>query len=617
MAFLTRQISHSAEGREIVRSARIDDDLIRIGRDPSCDIKLTDLAVALQHAVIERISGGQLGVSASTGLRVELNGSSVPFGRIDLAQGGEIRIASHLIRVMPTPAGADDVELVLERVTEGEGKLDAADDARFSLVSVMPSKRVQAWAVVVAVLLAFLAWPIKSAFDQRQAQAAQAASPPAAIPASAQKFHADSMWSSGKLSQAHASLENNCVACHATPFVAVRDESCRDCHVSIHDHADPFRMARAQPDLSTWGRVQLAVKETFNLPPGRCVDCHKEHEGNQVMPVTEQRFCSDCHGGLDKKLPDTKLGNADDFGKTHPEFQPAVITRWNGDQPVLQRMSLAAKPKEMSNLKFPHDLHLSKTNGVAQMARRLGSRFGFGQAMECKDCHVATPDGVRFQPVDMENDCQMCHSLAFDRQGSTLRTLRHGDPAQVVADMRDFYRARVPNPPATLGGMSRRLPGETVDVRNRRQFQIANAAPGRAERAIRAVFSPGGACYDCHVVQAPPPGSLNYEIRPVAFPIRFMNHGWFDHKAHANETCTSCHKAESSASATDLMLPDLASCRTCHGGESSKADVPSSCAMCHDYHMDTGTPSMLIRQQVRGKRQDTTARVEPARTAAR
>jgi hypothetical protein len=49
----------------------------------------------------------------------------------------------------------------------------------------------------------------------------------------------------------------------------------------------------------------------------------------------------------------------------------------------------------------------------------------------------------------------------------------------------------------------------------------------------------------------------------------------------------------------------VTSCRTCHGGEGGSKPVPSSCAMCHDYHMDAGAPSMLIRQKVRGKKRDT------------
>jgi hypothetical protein len=246
-------------------------------------------------------------------------------------------------------------------------------------------------------------------------------------------------------------------------------------------------------------------------------------------------------------------------------------------------------------------MHLSLTNGVAQMARRLGSAHGFGQALECKDCHDPAPDGARFQPVDMEEDCAMCHSLAFDRVGGTLRTLRHGQPAQVVADLRDFYRGRSVPAPSVLAPAARRRPGDAPDLRNRIQFA---RGPGSAERAIRAVFSSGGACFDCHQVDAPPPGSLNFRIRPVAFPVRYLHKGWFDHRAHSTQSCASCHSADRSNSASDLLIPGLESCRTCHGGEGSSKPVPSSCAMCHDYHLDAGAPSMLIRQRVRGKKRD-------------
>ena len=599
MAFLLRQISHSAEGREIVRSSQVRGDTLEIGRDPGCDVRLSDLAVALQHATIERISPERIGVSAAKGLTLELNGRTVQFGRFEVSAGAEIRIGSHLLRVMPTTPDAKDIAVNVEKVAEGEIKLDSDQEKKFTLAGVMPNKRVTAYVLTLAVLALFLAWPIWTWYERQQQP--DPLPTMAATVAAAGQFHPDSMWSSGKLSQVHAGLENNCAACHVKPFEAVRDESCKACHTTIHDHADPFRLARAEPDLDRWGRVRLAFMETFNIPPGRCVECHTEHEGPVTMPTTAQRFCSDCHAQLSDKLPDTKLADAGDFGTSHPEFQPAVMTRWNGDRPVLQRVSLAANPKEASNLKFPHDLHLSKTGGVAQMARRLAADHGFGQSLACKDCHDSDPSGARFQPVNMEEDCGMCHSLAFDVSGGTLRTLRHGEPAQVVADLRDMFRARAPSPPATLGGMSRRRPGDVMVTRNNRQFQIGSTAPGRAERAIRAVFSPGGACYDCHVIEPPARGTLNYEVKPVAFPLRYMHKGWFDHKAHATETCESCHKAPTSSSATDLLLPDLNSCRTCHGGEASNKAVPSSCAMCHDYHFDTGTPSMLIRQKVRGK----------------
>ena len=58
MAFLLRSLSRSADGREIVRESRVADNILRIGRDPVCDIRLNDLAVALHHATIELVGEG-------------------------------------------------------------------------------------------------------------------------------------------------------------------------------------------------------------------------------------------------------------------------------------------------------------------------------------------------------------------------------------------------------------------------------------------------------------------------------------------------------------------------------------------------------------------------------
>src|SRR5688572_28600237 len=97
MTFILRQVSHSAEGREIVRTARVEGDRLTLGRDPASDVHLTDLAVALHHAVIERASPSRLSVKAEQGLYVELNGSKTASGAIELAGGGSIRIASHVL----------------------------------------------------------------------------------------------------------------------------------------------------------------------------------------------------------------------------------------------------------------------------------------------------------------------------------------------------------------------------------------------------------------------------------------------------------------------------------------------------------------------------------------
>ncbi len=588
MSFLIRTVSHSAEGREIVRTRRVEGERLSVGRDPGCDVHLTDLAVALRHVSVE-LDGGRLRIAVEPGLSVELNGRKASAGHIELATGGDILLGGHALRFMPVAAGSDEISVAVERTGDAEVKLDKSAERLFTLAPVLPGKRGLAWLLALLVLAIGLAWPIKAYYERRQKAETFA------------RYHADEIWSSGSLSRAHAALEDDCTACHVKPFEAVRDAACKTCHTQVHDHANPFRLARARPDLGRWRRIELAFKERFDIPPGRCVECHTEHEGPQAMPATAQRFCADCHGDLKKKLPDTKLPNAADFGRSHPSFSPVLIAGWNGETSRLRRLSLAQRPKEDSGLKFPHDLHLSRTSGVAQMARRLGARYGFGQALECKDCHDPAPDGARFQPVDMEQDCAMCHDLAFDRSGGVTRTLRHGEPSQVVAELRDFYRGRGAALPSVLGPAARRRPGDSPDLRNRIQFA---RGPGSAERAIRSVFSPGGACFDCHRVEAPPGNSLDFRIRPVAFPVRYLHKGWFDHRPHATQSCSSCHGAERSGAASDLLIPDVTSCRTCHGGEGSSKPVPSSCAMCHDYHMDAGAPSMRIRQRVRGKKRD-------------
>jgi hypothetical protein len=100
MAFLLRTVSHSAEGREIVRARRSKASRLTIGRDPQCDVHLTDLAVALRHASAER-RGRASRCRRRAGLSVELNGRKTSAGTIDLASGGDILIGSHLLRFMP------------------------------------------------------------------------------------------------------------------------------------------------------------------------------------------------------------------------------------------------------------------------------------------------------------------------------------------------------------------------------------------------------------------------------------------------------------------------------------------------------------------------------------
>lgn len=607
MTFIVRQISRTADGREIVRPQSHEQERIVVGRDASSEVHLADLAVELAHAEMFLAPTGRVEVQAVGGLGFDVDGRTVMRADIDPGAGAELRFGSHRLRI------SSDGGAVIVSVERVEALSDASEQKEeiglFTLRSVLPGRRPQAWAFIGLILALFLVWPIYT----------YATSTPGAKRGAG--FHGDELWSSGPLSAAHRGLENNCQACHTQKFQAVTDQACLTCHKNdAHDHAAPDMLARAMEPPGLFGTAKGFIKASFGHPQGRCVDCHTEHEGAGAMTPTAQQFCTDCHASLNERVK-TKLADAGDFGTQHPQFQPIVGQGVNArDQRLFRRAVLAPGLGDDNGLKFPHDIHLgtgmlsardrAKANGIARMAQTMKAQQGWGDRLTCKDCHTPSADGTRFKPVDMETDCGMCHSLAFDQVGGTMRTLRHGQPAQVVADLRAYYRSTGPARPIGLGGMARRIPGQAAAADLAQDYRIgAWTYANGAEGAIRAVFSQGGACYDCHIVTPGPSFAQPFAIRRVFQPDRYFKKGWFDHNAHTSEACATCHKAGASKSAKELLLPDLASCRTCHVGESGarltavKEPVESGCAMCHDYHLDGGAPWQTRNKVDRAKGQ--------------
>src|SRR3546814_8755956 len=95
-------------------------------------------------------------------------------------------------------------------------------------------------------------------------------------------------------------------------------------------------------------------------------------------------------------------------------------------------------------------------------------------------------------------------------------------------------------------------------------FRERAARPARAADAVRAVFSRGGACYDCHTV-TPPAAGQGWQVEAVHQTPRFLGKGWFDHDAHKETACADCHTtAPRSKQASDLPVPGLSQCRDCH-----------------------------------------------------
>lgn len=569
MSFVVREITRRAGGGEIIRPVRHDVPALTIGRSPENSIPLSDLAVLPHHAKLELREGGRLVVEALGGTPLDIDGKFAASADLDPAKISRVTVGSHRLTIERDAAG--DIVVTVERVAPLSEAAQADDEERiFSLSGAMPGRRRMAWGLIAAVLALFLIWPVAAFMTDK-------ASP-------ARKIQADEAWLSGSLSAAHADLKDDCQSCHVKAFVAVRDETCTGCHIKLGDHADPKRLIAAHPDVGLQAKLRSVVAGTFNLPEWGCTGCHKEHEGPTAMPLTAESFCSDCHQNLSKELADTRLLDAGDFKDDHPEFRPAVVvaSEWTG--PKIQTISLDQQPREGSGLKFPHKLHLSKVGGVAQMAQRIGTA-PTGTGLDCADCHAPDSTGVRFRPIEMERDCGGCHSLDFARSGGVIRTLRHGSPEQVVADLRDFYRAGGTGTASSMG--ERQRPGSG------RLARFGTSVEGR----IRAVFSEGGACYDCHMVEAPAnPRSLDFRIRPVKLADRFMSRAWFDHRDHDTKltACGTCHAAATSDQAADLLLPGIGVCRDCHvGAHREDNKIASPCASCHTYHESPGAPRVL------------------------
>lgn len=576
MSIILRQITRRAGGGEIARTSTLDKTEAVIGRGTDCDVQIPDLAVMLRHARLHRLASGRVAIDALGGVPIDIGGRLVERGEIDPADGARIALGSHRLTIA-AGEGAHDIVVTVERVEAPADAAAARDEARtFGLDAVMPGKRPMVWLSLLAVLGVFLGWPIWASMQPRPTTTAM----PLVQRAT---FAPDQLWTSGPLSASHANLSNDCGACHDKAFVSVRDETCRACHDKLPDHAPLTRMqaARAAP-AGLFGTAKASLDAATHLTVGRCASCHKEHEGPNGALMVASTFCSDCHAGLKSRL-DTQLSNVPGFA-THPQFRATIVSTPAVRNPRLMRVSLDARPRENSGLKFPHRLHLATDNGVARMASEQGSfGKGGGSSLDCADCHLPDADGVRFTAIDMEKNCAACHDLAFARDRSgVVRTLPHGRPEQVVGIMRDFYRAQ--GGPSTF--VDRRRPGIVRTV-------AGGSAGARGDAAVRAVFARGGACFDCHAVTPPSrPGALDFGIAPVSLADHYLPKSQFPHKRHTAVKCASCHAAATSDTSADVLLPGVANCQQCHGKVTAGATVPATCDTCHGYHEGpaTGVP---------------------------
>ncbi|MEP7181651.1 MAG: cytochrome c3 family protein [Betaproteobacteria bacterium] len=551
-------VTRNRKGQPVRALRTIEGDSFAIGRGAQCPIFLPDPRVALEHATIFRSEGAtRLAAVGTATLLVE--GQHSP--EIALAPGSYVEVGPYGVTVEVPPPDADLALAVELKRPLPDDLADIKVRSRMSLTAAGLAKRRPAWMLLGALLLLFLAVPVINAVI-----------PPLREVTAKFPWPPDLPWNPGPLAAGHAGIAHDCRVCHELPFVHVRDRTCLKCHGNVTGHA---ATPTAQADL---------------FGDTRCANCHADHKGETGLVRSDAGLCADCHGDLKRRLPDTKLADARDFAKAHPEFR---VTLWRGPgkgDVVRVVQTDKANLVERSGLRFPHVLHLQ------QSIRGPKGRV----VLECRSCHVPDAAGRSFAPVQMTKHCSDCHTLEFE-PAVTSRQVPHGSVDAVMLTMQEFYASIALNNIAVdtvdPGDIRRGIPRPAGGTVTEEQRQRAQAwARAKAEKTAQDLFE-ARVCIVCHeVVKMTGPGGerggIAWNVAPVRLASSWLPKSQFDHGKHRTYKCEDCHdKVAKSKSSADVNIPDVESCRVCHAGSEPVANkVVSTCVSCHGFHLPGHAP---------------------------
>ena len=514
--------------------------IFRVGRNASCEIHLADPRIPLEQGMLFDRGGlvyvegeGQLRAVATTRKAVR---------SVRLKPGEPIEIGPYRMEAIAAPAGFDAaISVELQRPVQVATKL-ATRASGTTLASLRISKRWASWAIVAAVLIAFVAIPAARVLDLPWKDATKTASV------------GDRFWNPGPVMLAHQPIEAKCDACHQVAFEHVKDGACLECHKSIGHHVGP----------------ELMPASLF--AGARCSACHRDHKGVKTTHRDDDRFCVDCHVDIGARTKSAKSSNVSDFAKNHPAFRVTLPTP-DGMRRVRQGEGALV---EASNLKFPHATHLDPKGVRSPLQGRM--------KMECKTCHQPDASKRGFEPISMPKHCQECHNLQFE-PAVTTREVPHGKAAEAVTVIEEFYSSlALKGTPDSFQkafgvpgqGLLRRV-GEPTGAERQAALSLATK---KSTQVTRELFELR-VCITCHEVGAAP----EWKVEPVRPSHRWMPQASFDHKSHAQTPCADCHAVDTSKKSADVAMPIIAGCRECHGGSKPvQGKVTSNCLLCHAFH---------------------------------
>jgi predicted CXXCH cytochrome family protein len=543
-------VSHTVIGQQL-----------RFGRGTENEVPLADIRVELAAAVLSQRAEG-LFIEKLGDAPLRVNGASTGAARV--GPGDEILIGPYKI-VLTEPRDEIDVAFSVELMQPpGDSLQQLIAGSRLRLDQTHLSKRGPSWAAFLVLTILCLAAPI-AVYSLRPAS-----KPGAAAPAAGGSTLLGIAWNPGELSNPHRYFAQQCATCHESSFTRVKDSACLTCHASTGNHINA-----AVGDLAPANR---------DLQRTRCAECHEEHRGLRSLVIREGALCVQCHRSLAQAAPKAELRDVRGFPQGHPQFRVSVVT--DAAKRSTTRVILDGDPKPIDhpNLTFSHAAHIVPAGFPA-----LGYK-----PMACADCHLSEPGGEGFLPITYKGQCQHCHALKFDAE-LPWQEVPHGDDARVEAEIEGFYASiavergvPAPSPPE----IERRVPGNAAPPASEPPSRRAWVRQQTAQ-ALRIVFDEKRGCFYCHNSD---PARGEFRVAPVMLLTRFLAPARFNHAKHAPIDCGECHDARHSQASSDVLIPGLERCVTCHGAETASFSVQSTCTLCHIFHRKELGPMRQIAQ---------------------
>jgi hypothetical protein len=545
VTFLTRR------GPDAVmrRSQTVVADSIRFGRGSDNEVQLSDIRVGLHAAVLTRREAG-LSIERAGEEPMRVNGAST--ASATLRPGDKVSIGPYEL-VTVEPSGAFDVALTIELVQPlGDALERLMAQSRIGLGQAW-SKRRLSWLLFSLFAILGLAVPL-ALFPFGHSVTSSRTVPPAGL-----TNFVNMSWNAGAISNPHRFFGFECATCHRGAFSSVPDAACLTCHSNVGSHLE------ASADV---GRPRQALETT------RCAECHEEHRGVHSLIINADAQCVDCHRSLNETAPKAGIEDVSGFPAGHPAFRATVVV--DAAKPSFARVPLDATPppQDHSNLVFSHAAHLVPAGFLTPSGRKI---------MTCTDCHVAEPGGEGFQAVTFEGQCHSCHDLKFDA-ALPWREVPHGDPAGIALAVSDFYahvalQGGVQDPAAPA--FVRRPVGQPQEPTPEQRGTALAWAAQRTNDAMGIIFDDKRGCAYCHVTGR---ADNKFTVAPVVLRTRFLPEATFDHAQHKALDCGDCHDARHSEKSSDVMLPGIETCVSCHGTPRAGFKTQSTCTSCHLFH---------------------------------